>query len=743
MKKEPSNKSIIFGLYILLIFLSSNLLAQTPSAEVVSADTAICETGVISFKVKFTGTAPFGIAYEVLNTETSGSVIYTEFDPIFDANWVTTLTVSNNTTISIVRVYDDTTGDWSYPGDGAEVTGESMDITVDHLPTPGAGNDISALCGYTATMTATPGDASNPHYWAETADGIFADINDPATTFEANDLGTYTLWFIEESGVCKDSSSVDVELLGSPVASLSGSETICSTDGNSNQITLTVNYNSSFAPYSYTVSDGTNSYNRNDNSVTPDIFSVPATGNQNYTITSMSDTRSGKQCYARAKDMTGTGVVTDLKPAAYAGEDKIVCGELTTTLEATLENPGNTGMWTSKYGSVSFDVPTSSNTLASVTSVITHVIDTLFWTETEPVLSCKDSNKIGVVFAKLPDLIYSKDIAICQGSTATLTLNATGNSPWTLTYNIDGSGTDLVLNTPAETKDFSPESTITVTFDSIVGTYGCVTQLNKDYIITVDEMPIANAGMYDPVCSDQIQLNAVASITNTFGHWQGNGAFDDINSSSTGFTSAAFGEQSLTWTETNSKNASCTSSDVVIIRFDQMPLAPNAGNDKKLYLEFNTTLDADPADAGIGTWSASNSDISFDDVNDPGAIASNLKMGVQTLSWTLSNGVCEDHTDDVVIEIKGLTNPTGFSPNGDGVNDLFKIMGADQIPGNELKVFDRKGKLVHSEKNYSNDWDGTNMDGSPLDDDTYYYIFTGDNIDPIKEYLIIKRSKTE
>ncbi len=761
MRKELSNKIYIFSLYILLFFISSTLLAQDPSAEVVSGDTAVCEVGVISFKVEFTGTAPFGIAYEVLNTQTNNPITYTRLhqsDAIntgdMDGNnvWTETITLRYNSVISIKKVYDQTIPqeDNSTPGDpawvynaGEDVTGQEMNIHVDHLPTPDAGSDISELCGYTATMAATPGDVSNPHYWAETGDGTFADINDPATTFEADDLGIFTLLFIEESGVCKDTSSVDVELLGSPKASLSGSETICSTDGTSPQITITIDYESNNAPYSYTVSDGTVNYAQPNISTTPHLISVPATGNQNFTITSMSDTRSGKQCYSSEGDdgLSGSAVVTDLKPAAYAGEDKIVCGELLTTLEATLENTGNNGVWFALSGDVSFGETTSPN---STTSSTTHGIYPMTWTETEPVMTCVNSNDVEINFAKAPGLTYSNDTAICEGGTATLQLNATGNKPWTFTYTIDGNSTDLILNTSSETKEFSPETSIIVDFDSIVGTYGCVTHLKDDsYIITVDEMPVANAGLYDPVCSDQIQLNAVPSITNTSGYWQGNGTFDDINSSSTGFISFVYGEQSLIWTEENSKNALCTSFEAITIRFDQMPLVPNAGDDKKIYLEFSTTLDAYATDVGTGIWTASNPEITFDNPNNPHAQADNLKMGVQTFTWTVGNGVCEDQADDIEIEVKGLTNPTGFSPNGDGVNDFFKIMGGQQILGNELKVFNRMGKVVYSAKNYSNDWDGAGMDGAPLIDGTYYYVFTGDNIDPIKEYLIIKRSKTE
>ena len=742
MLKGPSNKLFNLVLFLLILLFSSKLSAQSPSVVVLSTDTSICESGIVTLRVRFSGTAPFGIAYE---TYKNGVYVRTDTQlngDIYDENWETSFVADTNTTIKVVRVYDDTTEKpWNYPGNGVEVTGQEMNITDYSRTNPDAGATISALCGYAATLDATPENSDHPHYWSDTPDGTFADKYDPKTTFTANDQGNFTLWFVEVNGACKDSAAVKVELLGSPSATLSGAKHICSTSEMSAMITLTVNYHDSYTPYSYTVSDGTNSYGRDGLTMTPNSINVPATGNQTFTITSLSDTRSGKQCFGAPEDMTGTAVVTDLKPAAYAGEDTIVCGSLSVTLDAALESPLNTGLWSSRSGVVSFVPSTSPDAVASVPS---YMIDTLIWTEREPELGCKNSGEVIVNWAESPGLKYSKDTAICSGGTATLVLTASGNSPWTLTFHVDESAADeMVMTSPTETKFFSPPQSSVITFDSITGKYGCVSVLNKNYNITVDEMPVADPGAYDPVCSNQIQLNAVPSITNSSGKWQGNGIFENPNDPVTLFTSDNYGEQTLTWTETNNNNSWCTSSSEVTVRFDETPSDAYAGEDKNLYMQFSVTLDATPVTIGTGTWSASIPGITFEDVNAPNTLAKNLKLGSQILTWTVSNGVCANKSDDVIIEVNGLVNPTGFSPNGDGVNDYFVIEGADQIPGNQLKVFDRKGKMVYSKDDYKNDWDGTGFDGSPLNDGTYYYIFTGDNIDPIKEFLIIKRSKTE
>jgi len=71
--------------------------------------------------------------------------------------------------------------------------------------------------------------------------------------------------------------------------------------------------------------------------------------------------------------------------------------------------------------------------------------------------------------------------------------------------------------------------------------------------------------------------------------------------------------------------------------------------------------------------------------------------------------------------------PEGFSPNGDGYNDRFVILGIKNFPNNELMIFNRQGVELFHRVNYENDWDGRPESGSilggVLPEGTYYYIF--------------------
>lgn len=66
--------------------------------------------------------------------------------------------------------------------------------------------------------------------------------------------------------------------------------------------------------------------------------------------------------------------------------------------------------------------------------------------------------------------------------------------------------------------------------------------------------------------------------------------------------------------------------------------------------------------------------------------------------------------------------PEGFSPNGDGVNDVLVFSILDFFRPLQLIVFNRWGHPVYQSDDYNNDWDGRaqNID-QPLPDGTYFY----------------------
>jgi gliding motility-associated-like protein len=94
-----------------------------------------------------------------------------------------------------------------------------------------------------------------------------------------------------------------------------------------------------------------------------------------------------------------------------------------------------------------------------------------------------------------------------------------------------------------------------------------------------------------------------------------------------------------------------------------------------------------------------------------------------------TNNLCAIATCMFEVFCRDVTVYTGFSPNGDGINDNWLI--AD-IEGtiNKVSIFDRWGRLVNSFTNYDNAnvvWDGKNYDGNILIAGTYFYLIEIEN----------------
>ncbi|SFD61441.1 gliding motility-associated C-terminal domain-containing protein [Chitinophaga sp. CF118] len=107
-----------------------------------------------------------------------------------------------------------------------------------------------------------------------------------------------------------------------------------------------------------------------------------------------------------------------------------------------------------------------------------------------------------------------------------------------------------------------------------------------------------------------------------------------------------------------------------------------------------------------------------------------------------SNAGCSDTAQITVkvVEDFKIDAVNILTPNGDGKNDKWVIRNLDSYPNNEVRIYDRTGRMVFNRRNYSNDWDGT-MNGSPLAEGTYYYILTIDGGKTAKGYITIIRDR--
>lgn len=111
----------------------------------------------------------------------------------------------------------------------------------------------------------------------------------------------------------------------------------------------------------------------------------------------------------------------------------------------------------------------------------------------------------------------------------------------------------------------------------------------------------------------------------------------------------------------------------------------------------------------------------------------------QDITYTLTvigAGGCSA-SDDVFIKVLFAPEiPNAFSPNNDGINDIWNIKYLSSYPGATVQVFDRYGKLVYNSVGYNSPWDGK-FNGREIPAGVYYYV-----IDPKNGRKIIQGSVT-
>jgi len=113
------------------------------------------------------------------------------------------------------------------------------------------------------------------------------------------------------------------------------------------------------------------------------------------------------------------------------------------------------------------------------------------------------------------------------------------------------------------------------------------------------------------------------------------------------------------------------------------------------------------------------------------------ESGIFTVTLVVTDELgCEDAATRHVFSTFEFTIPEGFSPNGDGINDEFEILGLETIDGTQVQIFNRWGTIVFESSNYKpgNFWDGDN-----LPDGTYFYIITLPNEEAISGDITIAR----
>ncbi len=133
--------------------------------------------------------------------------------------------------------------------------------------------------------------------------------------------------------------------------------------------------------------------------------------------------------------------------------------------------------------------------------------------------------------------------------------------------------------------------------------------------------------------------------------------------------------------------------------------------------------------AGVYNWTGPNAYVSFA-ANSIILNSTSANAGIYSL--VVSSNSCSAAVSTVVVGVNNCSDtdffiPEGFSPNGDGINDLFVIRGIQYYPENVFVIYNRWGDKVLEANPYQNTWDGKatlgiRIGGDELPVGTYFYV---------------------
>lgn len=339
------------------------------------------------------------------------------------------------------------------------------------------------------------------------------------------------------------------------------------------------------------------------------------------------------------------------------------------------------------------------------TSVWASPSDTLLYTATGTNGFCGDLVRTVVVIPEPPGFADAGlDKTICFGDTVQLDgVVGAGTSAWSPAFNISDPNVVDPLVWPPVTTEFI------ITTQSLAGCPGVDTTL-----VIVNPLPLVNAGPDSAICiGGSLELQGSGALDYT---WTPIDFLDEAgipNPLSTPDTSIQY---VLTGIDPNG----CVNVDTVDIIVNPLPDI-DAGEDQSIDLVKGEVAMFDALSATGVSWLWI-PPTGLSDPTIPNPTAQPEESTLYVVQTTDANGCI--NSDTIFLEVKNeflIIIPDGFTPNGDGLNDVFHVVIIGLIEVQEIAIYNRWGEQVFYSTDRQGGWDGT-FRGIPQEIATYVVV---------------------
>ncbi len=524
--------------------------------------------------------------------------------------------------------------------------------------------------------------------WSE--DGLVSGQGTDNATYSFSDAGDYEVSYsVENEFGCTDNGSTTITVNEYPLLNLTSPQVLC--EGGSVELNPGANENWN---YSWTPTD-------------PNIISDPNIGNPS--VFNITESTTFTVVVSNNEDglcsVSDEVVVMPAEPINLNLDDEYIYCQGDTAIITADADVEVTYVWTNSNNEVVYE----GNPL-----VVIDLPPGIYTVTAEDEFGCTQDAQIDVSYS--PDLnleISVEDMFYCEGSDVELTASTSTNSSiiWFDENGVEiGQGNEIIV---------TPEGDVSYTVTAI-DDIGCMDTnsislspyiqnltIDSPTVLCLNEEGVATVSLSDNNMNVTYLWEPQGPIVNG----QGTNEISFVLSETTTFIVTVMNDADCVWTESFTTNLSVFNDPVVATA---TPSTVNLGEEVQL----ETVQD----DSYSYEWSPSET-LDFDDIYNPIATPVDENTTYSVIV-TNADGCTESASVAVAVVLpvcdeNDVFVPNMFTPNGDGLNDTWRIE-SNFIDEMELIVYSRWGEEVFKSNSQNVEWDGT-FENEQLEPDVYGY----------------------